>query len=93
MNKYFAIGLSIAITAFLAANAILLFSERSQVPKKLYISEYERTYTSSYSEKLPKEAITARWEPRKSLYRIPLQSNNGSSMKEIMSKPAQNWPC
>ena len=59
MNKYFAIGLSIAITAFLAANAILLFSERSQVPKKLYISEYERTYTSSYTEKLPKEAITA----------------------------------
>lgn len=59
MNKYFAIGLSIAITAFLAANAILLFSEKSLVPKKLYLSEYERTYTSSYSEKLPKEAITA----------------------------------
>lgn len=59
MNKYFAIGLSIAITAFLAANAILLFSDKSIVPKKLYINEYERTYTSSYTEKMPKEAVTA----------------------------------
>lgn len=59
MNKYLSIGLSIAITSFLAANAILLFSEKSPVPKKLYISEYERTYTSSYTEKLPKKAVTA----------------------------------
>ncbi|QHJ70516.1 efflux RND transporter periplasmic adaptor subunit [Planococcus halotolerans] len=59
MNKYFMIGLSVAITAFLAINAILLFSEKSQVPKKLYINEYERAYTSSYTEKLPKEVITA----------------------------------
>lgn len=59
MNKYLAIGLSIAVTTFLAANAILLFSEKSWIPKKLYISEYERTYTSSYTERLPKEAITA----------------------------------
>ncbi|RLQ86754.1 efflux RND transporter periplasmic adaptor subunit [Planomicrobium sp. Y74] len=59
MNKYFMIGLSVAITAFLAINAILLFSEKSQVPKKIYINEYERAYTSSYTEKLPKEAITA----------------------------------
>lgn len=59
MNKYLTIALSIAITAFLGANAILLFSEKSIVHKKLYISEYERTYTSTYTEKLPKEAITA----------------------------------
>lgn len=59
MNKYFIIGLSIAITAFLAVNAILLFSDKSIVPKKLYMSDYERTYTSSYTEKLPKEAVTA----------------------------------
>lgn len=59
MNKYFVIGLSIAISAFLATNAILLFSEKSQVPKKVYISEYERTYTSTYTEKLPKESVTA----------------------------------
>ncbi|MFD1031834.1 efflux RND transporter periplasmic adaptor subunit [Metaplanococcus flavidus] len=59
VNKYFAIGLSIAITAFLAANAILLFSDKSLVPKKVYISEYERVYTSNYTEKLAKEAVTA----------------------------------
>lgn len=52
------IGLSVAITAFLAINAILLFSDKSIVPKKIYVNEYERTYTSSYTEKLPKEAIT-----------------------------------
>lgn len=59
MNKYLTIALSIAITSFLAANAILLFSDKSIVPKELYISEYERTYTSSYTERLPKEAVTA----------------------------------
>ncbi|WP_372869559.1 efflux RND transporter periplasmic adaptor subunit [Planomicrobium okeanokoites] len=58
MNKYFMIGLSVAITAFLAINAILLFSDKSIVPKKIYVNEYERTYTSSYTEKLPKEAVT-----------------------------------
>ncbi|WP_281863187.1 efflux RND transporter periplasmic adaptor subunit [Planomicrobium okeanokoites] len=58
MNKYFIIGLSVAITAFLAINAILLFSDKSIVPKKIYVNEYERTYTSSYTEKLPKEAVT-----------------------------------
>ena len=52
------IGLSVAITAFLAINAILLFSDKSIVPKKIYVNEYERTYTSSYTEKLPKEAVT-----------------------------------
>lgn len=59
MNKTFMIGLSIAISAFIAANAILLFSDKSLIPKKLYISEYERTYTNTYTEKLPKEAVTA----------------------------------
>ncbi|MCM3610353.1 efflux RND transporter periplasmic adaptor subunit [Planococcus sp. MERTA32b] len=59
MNKYFTIGLSVAITAFLAINAILLFSDKSTVQKKLYIDDYERAYTSSYTERLPKEAITA----------------------------------
>lgn len=52
------IGLSVAITAFLAINAILLFSDKSIVPKKIYVNEYERSYTSSYTEKMPKEAVT-----------------------------------
>lgn len=59
MNKFFMIGLSIAVTAFIASNAILLFSDKSLVDKKVYISEYERTYTSTYTERLPKEAVTA----------------------------------
>ncbi|WP_033541590.1 hypothetical protein [Planococcus sp. CAU13] len=59
MNKFFMIGLSIAITAFIAANAILLFSDKSIVDKRVYISEYERTYTNTYTERLPKEAVTA----------------------------------
>lgn len=59
MNKFFMIGLSVAITAFIASNAILLFSDKSIAEKKVYISEYERTYTSTYTERLPKEAVTA----------------------------------
>ena len=59
MNKFFFIGLSIAITAFLATNAILMFGEKSVLTKDVYVSEYERTYSNTYTEKLPKEAVTA----------------------------------
>ncbi|MGI2327706.1 efflux RND transporter periplasmic adaptor subunit [Planococcus sp. YIM B11945] len=59
MNKFFFIGLSIAITAFLAANALLLFGEKSLVAKEVYVSEYERTYANAYTEKMAKEAVAA----------------------------------
>lgn len=59
MNRFFFIGLSIAITAFIAANALLMFGEKSIISKNVYVSEYERAYPNTYAEKLPKEAIAA----------------------------------
>ena len=59
MNKFFFIGLSIAITAFLAANAILMYGDKSVLTKSVYVSDYERAFASTYTEELPKEAITA----------------------------------
>ncbi|RNF39993.1 efflux RND transporter periplasmic adaptor subunit [Planococcus salinus] len=58
MNKFFFIGLSIAITSFLAANAILMYGEKSVLTKTVYVSEYEQAFASTYTEELQKEAIT-----------------------------------
>ncbi|RLJ90807.1 efflux RND transporter periplasmic adaptor subunit [Planococcus citreus] len=59
MNRFFFIGLSIAIVAFLTSNFLLLFGEKSIISKELYVSEYEQAYTHTYTETLPKEALTA----------------------------------
>ncbi|TWT27682.1 efflux RND transporter periplasmic adaptor subunit [Planomicrobium sp. CPCC 101110] len=59
MNRFFFIGLSIAVTAFITANFLLLFGEKSVLPKTVYIGETERTYAAAYTENLPKEAVTA----------------------------------
>jgi len=40
MNRFFFIGLSIAIVAFLTSNILLLFGEKSIISKELYVSEY-----------------------------------------------------
>ena len=59
LNKWVTIGLSIAIAAFLSANAILLFSEKSIIPKTIYVHDYERVATGSFEEQLPKESLVA----------------------------------
>ncbi|MDN7241754.1 efflux RND transporter periplasmic adaptor subunit [Planococcus sp. N028] len=59
MNRFFFIGLSIAVTAFIASNFLLLFSEKSTLPKTVYIGETEPAFANTYTEKLPKEAVTA----------------------------------
>ncbi|HSO58351.1 MAG TPA: HlyD family efflux transporter periplasmic adaptor subunit [Paenisporosarcina sp.] len=59
MNKWLTIGLSIAISAFLGANAILLFSEKSVISKAVYIHEYERLAKGDFEELLPKESLVA----------------------------------
>ncbi len=59
LNKWVTIGLSIAIAAFLGANAILLFSEKSIIPKTIYVHDYERVATGSFEEQLPKESLVA----------------------------------
>ena len=59
MNKFFFIGLSVAVIAFISANALLLFGEKSIISKNVYVSEYEQAYTDKYEENLPKEAVAA----------------------------------
>ncbi len=59
MNRFFFIGLSIAVVAFLTSNFLLLFGEKSIISKELYVSEYEQAYTHTYTETLPKEALMA----------------------------------
>lgn len=59
LNKWLSIGLSITISAFLGANAILLFSDKSTITKTLYVHNFERVATGSYEEKYPKEALVA----------------------------------
>ena len=59
MNRFFFVGLSIAIVAFITSNFLLLFGEKSIISKELYVSEYEQAFTHTYTEALPKEALTA----------------------------------
>lgn len=59
LNKWVTIGLSIAIAAFLSANAILLFSEKSIITKTLYVHNYEKEATGSFEDQLPKESLVA----------------------------------
>jgi len=59
LNKWLTIGLAIVVSTFLGANAILLFSDKSIIPKTIYVHEYERVATGSFEEQLPKEALVA----------------------------------
>jgi HlyD family secretion protein len=59
MNKWLTIGLSIAISAFIGANAILLFSDKSIILKDVYVHNYERLANDSFEELLPKESLVA----------------------------------
>lgn len=58
MNKFYFVGLSVAIVAFLTANALLLFGEKSILPKSVYVDDYEQTYAHAYTTNLFKEALT-----------------------------------
>ncbi|ANU10076.1 hypothetical protein A1A1_06027 [Planococcus antarcticus DSM 14505] len=59
MNRFFFIGLSIAIIAFLTANSLLMFGEKSILSKSVYVSDYEQAYTGEHEISLFKEALTA----------------------------------
>lgn len=59
MNKWTAIGLAIAVSCFIGGNAVLLFSDKSIIPKTVYVDEYERLTTGDFEEGLPKESLVA----------------------------------
>lgn len=59
MNRFFFVGLSIAVIAFLTANTLLMFGEKSILSKSVYVSDYEQAYTRTYETNMYKEALTA----------------------------------
>ncbi|SDN22625.1 HlyD family secretion protein [Psychrobacillus sp. OK028] len=57
MNKWLTIGISIVVATFIGANAILIYSDKSQISRTFYLSEYERVSENTYAEELEKESI------------------------------------
>lgn len=57
MNKGFTIGIAIVVSTFIAANAILLFSEKSQLARSYYIEEYDRAQANTYAQEIEKESV------------------------------------
>lgn len=58
MNRWFTIGLSTAMAAFIAANLILVFKEDSIISRSYYIEDHIRVAQGDYARELEKEAIT-----------------------------------
>lgn len=57
MNKWLTIGISIVVATFIGANAILIYSDKSQLSRTFYVSEYERVTENTYTVELEKESI------------------------------------
>lgn len=57
MNKWLTIGVSIVVSIFIGANAILIYSDKSQISRTFYVSEYDRVYENTYAKELEKESI------------------------------------
>ncbi|WP_391120012.1 efflux RND transporter periplasmic adaptor subunit [Psychrobacillus sp. L3] len=57
MNKGITIGIAIVVSTFIATNAILLFSNNSQLSRSYYVSEYDRVHENTYTKNLEKEAV------------------------------------
>lgn len=57
MSKLSNIAIAIAVSAFLATNFYLLFSEKSVIAKSVYVKEYERMTVDDFSEEVAKEAL------------------------------------
>ncbi|KAA0955622.1 efflux RND transporter periplasmic adaptor subunit [Sporosarcina sp. ANT_H38] len=59
MNKVKNIAVTIAISAFLAVNFYLLFSDKSVITKSVYVERYERMTNGDHREELAKEGFVA----------------------------------
>lgn len=57
LNKLWNIAVAVAVTAFIATNLILLYGQKSLVPKYVYAPETERMVAGHYTEKLSKEGL------------------------------------
>ncbi|PIC64017.1 hypothetical protein CSV79_08845 [Sporosarcina sp. P13] len=59
MMKSQNIIVAVLITAFLALNMNLVFSHKSEIPKSIYVSDYERLAVDDYKKELDKEGFIA----------------------------------
>jgi HlyD family secretion protein len=59
MNKVTNIAVTIAISAFIAMNFYLLYSDKSVITKSVYVERYERMTSSDHREELAKEGFIA----------------------------------
>ena len=57
MNKMLTIGIAIVVSTFIATNAILLFSDKSEIARSYYVYEYDRVHESTYAKELEKESV------------------------------------
>ena len=57
MNKWLTIGISIVVATFIGANAILIYSDKSQISRTFYVSEYERVNENTYARNLKKNLL------------------------------------
>ncbi|MFJ5769574.1 efflux RND transporter periplasmic adaptor subunit [Psychrobacillus sp. NPDC093180] len=57
MNKVITIGIAIVVSTFVASNAILLLSEKSEIKRTYYVHEYDRVHESTYTKELEKESV------------------------------------
>ena len=57
MNKMLTIGIAIVVSTFIATNAILLFSDKSEIARSYYVHEYDRVHESTYTKELEKESV------------------------------------
>lgn len=57
MNKRMGITIAIIVSAFIALNIHLLYSNKSTVPKSLYVHQYERMTPGHFEETIQKEGF------------------------------------
>ena len=57
MNRMLTIGIAIVVSTFIATNAILLFSDKSEIARSYYVHEYDRVHESTYAKELEKESV------------------------------------
>ncbi|MFJ8065535.1 hypothetical protein ACIQYS_12960 [Psychrobacillus sp. NPDC096426] len=57
MNKMITICIAIVVSTFIAVNAILLFSNNSEIARTYYVHEYDRVHESTYAKELEKESV------------------------------------
>ncbi len=59
MNKLQNAIIAVVVSVFVALNLYLLYSDKSVIPKTVYVSDYETMSANEYREELPKEGFVA----------------------------------